>query len=182
MAESSIVTFRLKKSKIFGIYGLSVVTLVVVIALGYLSCYLFRAHQLWFHFTGLLMIVAFLLFIFTLWAIYRIHKEGRIGVIISDEGITDLSTVYYIGTVTWRDVEQIKVMDDLENIDYQYVVLVVKNPNQYIMQESSKIKKRSLMLKLHHYGSPVCISVRALDCTFAQLYESIQKYYRKAIR
>ena len=110
------------------------------------------------------------------------HKEGRIGVIISDEGITDLSTGYYIGTVTWRDVEQIKVMDDLENIDCQYIVLVVKNPNQYIMQESSEIKKRSLMLKLHHYGSPVCISVRALDCTFAQLYEAVQKYYRKAIR
>ena len=60
--------------------------------------------------------------------------------IISDEGITDLSTGYRIGTVLWNDVTKIKVMDDLENLNYKYVVLVVKNPNQYIMQEPIAIK------------------------------------------
>ena len=35
---------------------------------------------------------------------------------------------------------KIKVMDDLENLNYKYVVLVVKNPNQYIMQEPIAIK------------------------------------------
>lgn len=78
--------------------------------------------------------------LFSLWAIYSLRKDGYVGMIISDEGITDLSTGYRIGTVLWNDVTKIKVMDDLENLNYKYVVLVVKNPNQYIMQEPIAIK------------------------------------------
>ena len=33
-----------------------------------------------------------LLFFFSLWAIYNLRKDGYVGMIISDEGITDLST------------------------------------------------------------------------------------------
>ncbi|MFR3550384.1 MAG: hypothetical protein ACLTTW_09240, partial [Coprobacter sp.] len=52
---------------------------------------------------------------------------------------------------------------------------------QYIMQEPTAIKKRSLMLKLHQYGSPICLSIRALDCSFEELYAVITSRYQ-AIR
>lgn len=119
-----------------------------------------------------------LLFFFSLWAIYSLRKDGYVGMIISDEGISDLSTGYRIGSVLWNDVTKIKVMDDLENLNYKYVVLVVKNPNQYIVQEPTAIKKRSLMLKLHQYGSPICLSIRALDCSFEELYAVITSRYQ----
>lgn len=129
----------------------------------------------------LFALMGILLFFFSLWAIYSLRKDGYVGMIISDEGITDLSTGYRIDTVLWNDVTKIKVMDDLENLNYKYVVLVVKNPNQYIMQEPTAIKKRSLMLKLHQYGSPICFSIRALDCSFKELYVVITSRYQ-AIR
>ena len=55
--------------------------------------------------------------------------------IISDEGITDLSTGYRIGTVLWNDVTKIKVMDDLENLNYKYVVLVVESTYKKCLRE-----------------------------------------------
>ena len=37
------------------------------------------------------------------------------------------------------------------------------------------------MLKLHQYGSPICFSIRALDCSFKELYAVITTRYQ-AIR
>ena len=88
----------------------------------------------------LFVLMGILLFFFSLWAIYSLRKDRYVGMIISDEGITDLSTGYRIGTVLWNDVTKIKVMDDLENLNYKYVVLVVKNPNQYIARTHSNKK------------------------------------------
>lgn len=168
--------------KRFGVYAFCAGTFLAMCGLMYLAHYLYSMRLPGRYLTGLFVVVSMLLFIFSLWAVYRMHKDGLIGVIISDEGVTDLSTGYYVGTVLWKDIERIKVMDDLENLNYQYVVLVVKNPNQYIVQEKTAIKRRSLILKFHTYGSPICISTRALCCTFNELYSAINDHYRKAIK
>lgn len=173
-----IVKFMLSARKRKGIYFFAGCTLVITVALFFLAVFLYGQQLPRRRLAILFTLIGNLLFFFSVWAAYRVRKEGYVGIIISDEGITDLSTGYQIGTVLWHDVSKIKVMDDLENLNYKYVVLVVRNPNQYIMQEPTAIKKRSLMLKLHQYGSPVCISVRALDCSFEELYTAIVARYQ----
>ena len=61
----------------------------------------------------------------------------------------------------------------------KYIVLKVRNPNEYIDREPTRSKKRSLELRLQYYGSPICISSRALDCTFEELdvYKRQQQHY-----
>ena len=68
-------------------------------------------------------------------------------------------------------------MDDLSNLKRKYIVLKVKNPNEYIDREPTRSKKRSLELKLQYYGSPICISDRALDCTFKELEKAVFEKY-----
>ena len=183
MAEKAnvIVKFMLSARKRRGIYFFSATIFIITIFLFFLSVILYEQHLPGRRLALLFALMGILLFFFSLWAIYSLRKDGYVGMIISDEEITDLSTGYRIDTVLWNDVTKIKVMDDLENLNYKYVVLVVKNPNQYIMQEPTAIKKRSLMLKLHQYGSPICFSIRALDCSFKELYVVITSRYQ-AIR
>ncbi|MDR1755781.1 MAG: hypothetical protein LBR65_02335, partial [Culturomica sp.] len=59
----------------------------------------------------------------------------------------------------------------------RYIVLMVANPQEYIGREPSSRKKRSMILKLHYYGSPICFSTRGLDCTFEELEETVNTYY-----
>lgn len=142
MAEKAnvIVKFMLSARKRRGIYFFSATIFIITIFLFFLSVILYEQHLPGRRLALLFALMGILLFFFSLWAIYSLRKDGYVGMIISDEGITDLSTGYRIGTVLWNDVTKIKVMDDLENLNYKYVVLVVKNPNQYIMQEPIAIK------------------------------------------
>ena len=142
MAEKAnvIVKFMLSARKRRGICFFSATIFIITILLFFLSVILYGQHLPGRRLALLFALMGILLFFFSLWAIYSLRKDGYVGMIISDEGITDLSTGYRIGTVLWNDVTKIKVMDDLENLNYKYVVLVVKNPNQYIMQEPIAIK------------------------------------------
>ena len=68
-------------------------------------------------------------------------------------------------------------MDDISNVKRKYIVLKVRNPNEYIDREPTRSKKRSLELRLQYYGSPICISSRALDCTFEELKQAVFDRY-----
>lgn len=107
----------------------------------------------------------------------RLKREGFIGLFISGEGINDISTGHTYGMVQWKDVYKIKVVDDVEHPKYKYIILKVQNPQAYIDRERVGIKRRSMVLKFHYYGSPICFSNRALQCTFDELYELVTKYY-----
>ena len=106
------------------------------------------------------------------------YGEGRfVFIYISEEGINDISTGNRIGTILWKDVDSIKIMDDISNLKRKYIVLKVRNPNEYIDREPTRSKKRSLELRLQYYGSPICISSRALDCTFEELKQAVFDRY-----
>lgn len=106
-----------------------------------------------------------------------LKKERFIGFFISGEGLNDISTGNNYGVVYWRDILKIRIADDLEHPKRKYIVLNVSNPQVYIDREPSVIKRRSLILKYHYYGSPICFSERGLNCTFKELEDYVNTYY-----
>ncbi|MDR0349827.1 MAG: hypothetical protein LBH90_10115 [Tannerella sp.] len=116
-------------------------------------------------------------FAFYLMAVIVLGRERFIGFFLSGEGFNDVSTGQNYGIVRWKDVIKIRIADDLEHPGLKYIVVKVNDPQQYIDREMLMIKKRSLILKYHYYGSPVCFSNRGLDCTFEELESCVRKYY-----
>lgn len=116
-------------------------------------------------------------FLFYIAAFIFLKKENFVGFFISGDGLNDISTGNNYGVVYWNDVVKIRVVEDLEHPKWKYIVLKVRDPQQYIDREPSIIKKRSLMLKYHYYGSPVCFSNRGLNCTFEELESCVREYY-----
>lgn len=177
MEASTVVTFQLSNKKKTGLYVTLFLSLFAGIGLMLLSKNLtFGTGRLA---VGLAGLISLCICTFCIYCIYQLIKIGFKGIIISDQGISDLSTGYQIGTVLWQDIEKVKIMKDLSDLKYEYMVLIVKNPNEYINREPTRFKKRSLTLKLHYYGSPVCISNRALECSFETLKTVIMAKYEK---
>lgn len=175
MDSSQIITFQLNHKKKTGLYLTLFFSLILGIGL------LVLAHQIIFgagrFAVGMIGLISLFICGFSTYCVYQLIKIDFNGIIISDEGITDISTGYRIGVILWKDIKEIKVMKDMSNLKYKYLVLVVNNPNDYIDREPTHVKKRSLTIKLHYYGSPICISNRALDCSFETLKTVVLNKY-----
>lgn len=124
-----------------------------------------------------LAIASFLFMLFFIRSLIFLKKENFTGIYISEQGINDISTGNYIGTVIWEDVEEMKIMEELGYPGQKYIVLKVRNPLEYINREPIPSKRRTLELKLQYYGSPICFSNRALNCTFEQLKDAVYLKY-----
>lgn len=114
---------------------------------------------------------------FNIVAYFVLRKENFIGFFISSDGFNDISTGNNYGIVYWKDTVKIRIVDDLEHPKLKYIVLKVKDPQLYIDREPSIIKKRTLILKYHYYGSPICFSNRGLNCSFEDLEACVRMYF-----
>lgn len=179
MAEKlPVKTFRLKSRKIYGIWAGAVISLC-------LSILFFTARQhtalgTGYYVFSMLSLVSFGICVFFVIGIIHLHRENYVGFFISSNGFNDISTGHHYGVVFWRDVQGIRVMQDVVDMRYKYIVIMVKDPQKYIDRESLQRKKRSLLLKMHYYGSPICFSNRGLNCSFEELLETVDLYYKNA--
>lgn len=171
----NVITFTIKRKKIQLLW----LGILLSVVFGGLELHLFSILK----YGGGRFIMLFLAIVSCFYAIFsiagliRFKKEHFTGIYISDEGINDISTGNNYGTVLWGDVEEIKVMDELGNPKRKYVILKVRNPIDYIQREISLSKRRSLELRLQYYGSPICFSNRALNCTFDELRNAVELKY-----
>lgn len=174
-AKLPVKTFRLRRRKIVGlilfILG-QLLTTVIFLRLGYL---LIKSPGRII--CAIVILISFVMAIFGIIGLVRIIKEKYIGFFISSDGLNDISTGHNYGVIMWRDVTKIRIMSDVEHPKYKYIVLKVKNPQEYIDRETLDAKKRSMMLKLHYYGSPICFSNRGIQCTFEELESTVYEYY-----
>jgi len=179
MAEKlPVKTFRLKSRKVYGIWAGAVISLCLSI-LFFSACRHSTLGTGYFLYS-MLSIVSLGICVFFVIGSIHLHRENYVGFFISSNGFNDISTGHHYGVVFWRDVQSIRVLDDVTNMRYKYIVVMVKDPQKYIDREPLQQKKRSLMLKLHYYGSPICFSNRGLDCSFEELLETVDLYYRNA--
>lgn len=173
----NVITFTIKKKKI----RLLLLGAFLSLIFGGLELYLF--HLLKFGSGKLIMlclaVVSCFYIIICIRGLIQFRKEHYVGIYISSEGVNDISTGNNIGTILWKDVKEIKIMSELGAPQRKYVVLKVHNPTEYIQREISLSKRRTLELKLQYYGSPICFSNRALNCTFDQLKDAVFLKYNQ---
>lgn len=175
METNAVITFRLSRKKKRGLFLTTVFSALAGAGAFYAAQYLRYGEGRF----ALMVIGVFAFFItfFCLVSYFHLSRESFKAIYITDDGINDISTGHRVGTILWKDVESIKIMDDISNLKRKYIVLRVKNPNEYIDREPTRSKKRSLELKHQYYGSPICISDRALDCTFEELKQAVVDKY-----
>lgn len=175
MQTPSVITFKLSRHKKRGLF-LTTLCSALVGAGGVHMAQNLRYGEGRFVFI-VIGIFALLVTFFCCMAYFHLTREHFNAIYISNEGIKDVSTGNRIGIILWKDIENIKIMDDISNLKRKYIVMKVKNPNEYIDREPTRSKKRSLELRMQFYGSPICISNRALDCTFEELKEAVYNKY-----
>lgn len=175
MDTSSVIKFKLGRNKKRGLL------LTTILSTLFGAGALVFSHSLKFgNGRFVVFLIGFFLLVITFFCLVsycQLAKDKFTAIYITDEGVYDISTGNRIGTVLWKDVESIKTLDDMSSLKRKYIVLKVKNPNEYIDREPTQSKKRSLELKRQYYGSPICISDRALDCTFNELEQAVSEKY-----
>lgn len=170
-----VKTFKLKRQKRIGIIIGIVIFLILSFVFFQLGFGLEKTAGKFFCF--IMFLLSFTSAVFWIIGYIYLRKENFIGFFISAEGFNDISTGHRYGIVEWKDVIKIRIIKDLDHPRRKYISLKIKNPQEYIAREPMQHKKRSLELKFHYYGSPICFSNRGLDCSFEELESTIHLYY-----
>lgn len=99
------------------------------------------------------------------------HKPGFV---IDDSGITDNSSGISVGAIPWNDIYNINfVMAQRQ----KFIMIYVKNPEEYINNQSSFIKKKMMQMNHKLYGSPLAISANSLNTSFGQLFNLLRNEF-----
>ena len=115
---------------------------------------------------------------FGLCAIFIAKKlpEKTPGLIINNQGVIDNSSGVSVGLVPWCDIKGIN-MTNVAN--QKFLMLVVKNPDEYINREKGFIKKKAMQMNYKSYGSPISISANGLKCNFDELFKILQDKFNE---
>lgn len=122
-------------------------------------------------------IAIFCIIFFGLCAIIGFKKilNNKPTIIIDAKGI-DIEKRF----IHWADVTRTEVATnnrfDVFNTGMKFLVLFVKNPEQYIENEPSKFKRNSMLLTYRLHGSPICMPHAGLKINFDQL-KNILNYH-----
>lgn len=111
-------------------------------------------------------------------AILVIRKlfDSRPGLIINEQGINDNSSGLSAGQISWADIEDFSVLQ----IQRQRLILIlVKNPQDYIDRQSNGWKRKLMAMNYRQYGTPMSISTNGLKISFAELLEILKQHLAK---
>lgn len=93
--------------------------------------------------------------------IFMIKKlqEDEPGLIIDETGITDRSSSIAVGHIPWSDIQKFTIASVMNQ---KFLMIVVKNPNDYINKQTNALRRRGLIYNQTNYGSPISISANTL--------------------
>lgn len=101
--------------------------------------------------------------------------RNKYGLIITKEGIIDLSSVGSIGLIHWKDIKGIKRKKVMST---EFLLIDVRNPNEYLDKAKNKLILNLLKSNLSMYGTPIALSSVALQCNFHELKTMLNNYYQ----
>lgn len=103
------------------------------------------------------------------------------GIIFSEEGIIDNTTVNKFGLIPWEDISEIyeKTVQVSIASKQRFVTIRLLNPEKYISRETNVLKRKVLEGNSKHYGSPIQFSANGLKIDHKELLELSIAYLRK---
>lgn len=101
------------------------------------------------------------------------------GLIISPEGITDNSSGISAGFIPWTEITAIT---ETSYAGQASVVIVIKNPEEFIASQKSSFKRKVMSANYKSFGAAVSISANSLKTTHKNLkqilVEKLTEYNR----
>ncbi|MEC4049580.1 STM3941 family protein [Flavobacterium sp. SUN046] len=121
----------------------------------------------------ILGVVCMLFFSLTMYISVQKLLSSKKGLIINDQGIIDNSNGTSIGLIEWEDIVGIHAEEVMNN---QFIIIVVKNPEQYLAK-ANYLKAKMMQANMKLYHSPLSITVQTLKIDFKSLHKLILKEY-----
>ncbi|MES2566264.1 MAG: STM3941 family protein [Bacteroidota bacterium] len=103
--------------------------------------------------------------------------DNKPGLIIDDLGLSDNSSGVSGGQILWSEILNISV---LKVNSQKFVMLQVKNPEDYINRQTSAFKKKMMEVNFKMYGSPLSITSNGLKISFNDLHKLLVDSYDAA--
>lgn len=109
--------------------------------------------------------------------LFRALLNNKTGLFIDADGINDQSSGVSAGKILWDDIKSIR----REQVEGQYfLIIAVKNPQDYIERQLNPLKKKAMVLSYQIYQTPVTISANFLNITFDELEQLVANSFRDA--
>ena len=112
---------------------------------------------------GILAVV--ILFSLVLQIVKFFRKKGKqndkAGILINEAGIVDfVSEKENLGLIAWKDIEQVRIKNSLGGVK---LLLMLKNPNEYINGAKDWNTKKKMRLQYRKWGTPAVINIDNLE-------------------
>lgn len=103
-------------------------------------------------------------------------SDRKPGLTIDEEGITDNSTGVAAGKIVWSDIRKISV----ETVSGQpFIMVEVKNAQQYIKAQKNPLKKSMMSLNYSLYKTPIHITAMGMNVKFDDLYKAVSEGFQE---
>lgn len=99
-------------------------------------------------------------------AIFSRLFNRKPGLMINDQGISDNTSSLSVGLIAWQDILTLQTVVISST---KLLMIVVRNPEDYLNKSTSKLKTRLMRSNLKMYGSPIAISATNLQCNYDEL-------------
>ena len=171
-----------KKKLLLWFFGGIFLTGCGVCTLGLVIAELFQVEALQFglfptlllSYMSIMSIVGVLFFGFGTVVIYVKLFDKKPGLIINKQGIID--NVNAPDTVVlWSDIEKIEVSKIGGHWGQKFLMIIIKNPQDYIDRATSPLAKKLTEMCIKKYGSPIGISTGSLQIQFDDLWNLLNE-------
>jgi hypothetical protein len=107
--------------------------------------------------------------------------DKRPGIILDSQGITDNSGALSRGLIPWENIDVIfeKTIQASFASKERFITIGLKNPEQYIANETNPVKRKLMSLNSNNHNSPVNISTNGLKIRHGDLLQLMQERLHK---
>jgi len=127
-------------------------------------------------FIRIIGLVAGLLFVPVLVILGKKIGNPQFGLLINEEGIVDNGTGSSIGLVAWDDIIKLQMIGVPAS---KMLLIIVREPQQYINQVNSRFARFFLKLNNRIYGSPIVIPTSTLKIEVTELETVVMEAFKK---
>ncbi|MDR6969548.1 hypothetical protein J2X31_003581 [Flavobacterium arsenatis] len=120
--------------------------------------------------TRIIGISGILFFGFAMFVIAKQIFRNKLMLILDENGIHLKPPTNRI--IKWKDITG---FSEIKINSVKIIIIHVKNPEEYMNDETNKIRKKLMNYNLSNYGSPFTISVATMDITHKELWRLLNE-------